>query len=103
MSINTFKSPPAKLSHKTSRPRTCFDLLRNMAERCDEAVPRPKHKKRSWKAPDKGRDETPKDSLVRAPRGASILEIDGSVLEGVRHVIVMKNEYFSCLGWSDFT
>ncbi|XP_065905826.1 RNA 3'-terminal phosphate cyclase-like [Dysidea avara] len=53
-----------------------------MAERCDEAVPRPKHKKRSWKAPDKGRDETPKDSLVRAPRGASILEIDGSVLEG---------------------
>jgi len=59
-----------------------------MAERCDE---RPKHKKRSWKMPDKGRDETPKDSIVRAPCDGSALEIDGSVLEGVCHVILMSS------------
>jgi len=57
-----------------------------MAESFDEAVPQLKHKKRSWKAPDKNRNETPKDFLVKAPRDESILEIDGSVLEGVRHV-----------------
>jgi len=57
-----------------------------MAERYDE---RPKHKKRSWKAPDKNTDEeTPKDPIVKALRDASILEIDGSVLEGVSHVIM---------------
>ena len=73
-----------------------------MAERCEEAVPRPKHKKRSWKAPDKSSDETPKDSLVKAPRDASILEIDGSVLEGVCHVTLMKMNPFYLLRVAKF-
>lgn len=55
-----------------------------MAVRTDDSIPRPKNKKRSWKAPDKGssRDEAPKDSLLKQSRDDSMLHIDGSVLEG---------------------
>lgn len=62
-------------------------VLRNMAVRPDDSIPRPKNKKRSWKAPDKGSSrETSTDSLLKQPRDDSILQIDGSVLEGVGHV-----------------
>lgn len=62
-------------------------VLRNMAVRPDDSIPRPKNKKRSWKAPEKGSSkETSTDSLLKQSRDDSILQIDGSVLEGVGHV-----------------
>lgn len=63
-------------------------LLRNMAAKADEPISRSTSRKRSWKAPDKGssKDETTKDALLGAPHDDSILQIDGSVLEGVGHV-----------------
>lgn len=59
-----------------------------MAAKADESISRSTSRKRSWKAPDKGssKDETTKDTLLGAPRDDSILQIDGSVLEGVGHV-----------------
>ena len=69
-------------------PSFITHLLRNMAARPDESISRPTNRKRSWKAPDKGssKDETTKDALLGGPRDNSILQIDGSVLEGVGHV-----------------
>ena len=54
-----------------------------MAARADESVSRTPNRKRSWKAPDKG------DSKE------AILQIDGSVLEGVGHVRASDFELFS--------
>lgn len=80
-------------------------LLHNMAVRSDESISRPANKRRSWKAPDKGRnsDEAPKDmlSLKQQPRDDSILHIDGSVLEGVSHVTLRLMNIEFPLGWSD--
>ena len=72
-------------------PRKLIQLLRHMAARADESVPRPLSKKRSWKAPDKGNS-----------KDKAILQIDGSVLEGVGHVIACDLvSMIFLLGWSD--
>ena len=74
--------------NKARAPFLVTDLLRNMAARADESTSRPTNRKRSWKAPDKGssKDEITKDALLGGPRDDSILQIDGSMLEGVGHV-----------------
>ena len=64
-----------------------------MAVRPDESISRPANKKRSWKAPDKGgnKKETLRDTSLLSKQAGddSILHIDGSVLEGVSHVMLL--------------
>ena len=83
--LNPFRKKIMNGARAPSSVKFIADLLRNMAARPDESVARTANKKRSWKAPDRGnsREET---KLLGRPRDDSILQIDGSVLEGVGHV-----------------
>ena len=60
-----------------------------MAAKADESISRPTNRKRTWKAPEKGnsKDETTKGALLGRTRDDFMLQIDGSMLEGVGHVI----------------